>query len=513
MFKKKAFLILLLILVFPATLALFRPGFFVSDDGDWMVIRLSDFHRSFVAGQIPVRWAARLNYGYGYPVFNFSYPLSLYWGEGFHLLGFSFVDSVKLVFIFSFFIAAVLMYFFGRELWGEWGGVLAAIFYTYAPYRLLDTYIRGSLGEAMSFIFVPLIFWMIAKLGKRQCWRDVAIGALAYAGLLVSHNIMALLFTPLIFGYMGYLVITRGRSQRRPYIGFLLMIILGLGLACFFWLPALYDKQFTVLSQFSVANFQDHFFNLQQLLAHLGLVQLLTVIFSAIFLTKLRRQTSFFLFVLAATLFLVLPLSLPVWQAIPLLWWVQFPWRLLAVATFCSAVLAGSVSHQWLAMLLLALVILLNVNHAKPQVFVNQPESFYATNEATTTIQDEYMPIWVKEKPVSHASQKVALVAGEGLIEKLVFNSKKVNFDLQTKTDSVVQINTLFFPGWQVKIDGQPVSLDYDNPQGLITFAVPAGSYRVLAEFGETKIRLTADAISLVSLLVVAGLLIKDRKK
>jgi len=503
--KGKIFLGLVLLLVLPATLALFKPGFFVSDDGDWMVIRLSDFHRSFVSGQIPVRWAARLNYGYGYPVFNFSYPLSLYFGEVFHLVGFSFVDSIKLVFIFSFFIAAILMYFLGRELWGKYGGIIAAVFYTYAPYRFLDTYIRGSLGEAMSFIFVPLIFWMVVKLSKRRCWRYVAIGSLAYAGLIVSHNIMALLFTPII---LLWLILKVRLVDALAFFG------LGLGLACFFWLPALYDKQFTVLSQFSVANFQDHFFTPKQLLMNLGLVHFLAVIFSAIFLTKLRRQTSFFLLVLAATLFLVLPFSLPVWKSIPFLWWVQFPWRFLGVATFCSAVLAGSISHKWLVIFLLALVILVNFRYAKPQSFIDRPESFYSTNEATTTIADEYMPIWVKEKPVQRAEQRVEVIAGQGSIENLVFNSKKTSFDFQAETEAEVQINTIYFPGWQVKVSAKggsrPAMINYQNKQGLIQFKIPPGDNQVIAQFKETPLRLSANIISLISLLAAAVLLLKN---
>lgn len=510
MFRKKVFLILLLALVLPATLALFRPGFFVSDDGDWMVIRLSDFHRSLVSGQFPVRWAARLNHGYGYPVFNFSYPLSLYWGEGFHLLGFSLVASVKLVFIFSFFIAAVLMYFLGCELWGEnlpsgrWAGLLAAVFYTYAPYRFFDTYRRGSLGEAMSFIFVPLIFWMIAKLSNRRCWRDVAIGALAYAGLIVSHNILALLFTPLI---IIWLLLKVRLADALALLG------LGLGVACFFWLPALYDKQFTVLTQFNVAHFQDHFLSPKQLLTQFGPVHFLAVVIMVFFLPKPRRQTGFFLLFLTGTLLLVLPFSLPVWKAIPLLWWVQFPWRLLAVATFCSAVLAGGIRQRWLAGFLLATVMVVNFKHASPQAVVNQPESFYATNEATTTIKDEYMPVWVKEKPIQRAEQRAEVVDGQAIIENLEINSKKVNLVIQAETPAVIQLNTIYFPGWQVKVDGQLVPLAYDNPQGLMTFNIPRGQHQITVRFTETPLRLSADIVSLISLLAAAGLLAKSRKK
>ena len=100
--KRLGLLLLIILLILPAVWFLLKPGFFPSDDGEWMVIRLTDFYRSFVSGLIPVRWGARLNFSYGYPVFNFLYPLSLYMGEAFYLVGLSAVWSIKLVFILSF---------------------------------------------------------------------------------------------------------------------------------------------------------------------------------------------------------------------------------------------------------------------------------------------------------------------------------------------------------------------------------------------------------------------------
>ena len=60
--RMKPFLpyILLSLLLLVAVWPLLKTGFFVSDDGEWMVVRLTDFHRSLVSGMFPVRWAAKL---------------------------------------------------------------------------------------------------------------------------------------------------------------------------------------------------------------------------------------------------------------------------------------------------------------------------------------------------------------------------------------------------------------------------------------------------------------------
>jgi len=53
----------------------FKPGFFETHDGGWAVVRLGAMHRAFADLHLPARWAGELNFGYGYPLFEFTYPL------------------------------------------------------------------------------------------------------------------------------------------------------------------------------------------------------------------------------------------------------------------------------------------------------------------------------------------------------------------------------------------------------------------------------------------------------
>jgi len=537
-------LILLLIITLPAIFSLFHPGFFPSDDGEWMVIRLTDFHRSFVSGQIPVRWAARLNYSYGYPVFNFLYPLSLYIGEFFHLLGFNFVDSIKLVFIFSFFLSGIFMYLFVNKLWGNLAGLVSAVLYIYSPYRFLDVYVRGSIGESLAFVFFPLIFLSLFHLKQKGLsFRYLPLGAIALAGLIMSHNIMAMLFLPIALVY-AFLSIFQGGSKF--FALYALFFILGLGLSCFFWLPALYDKKFIILDQVTVANYWEHFPSLKQVIIpswgygpsvvgvqdqssyQIGLIHLLVVVSSVYFLIKFWKrnkyekvQILFFLLVFIATFFLMLPVSLPIWKISPFLWRTQFPWRLLAITTFASAILGGGLVNMienknkvMLSYLIIVLAIILNWRYAKPQFFINRPESFYLTNEATTTVKDEYMPVWVKEKPTSRPAQKIEIISGKGRIENLTYNSKEISFTVVAEEEVRVQINTIYFPGWYLKVDNQPLTrFEINDPKGVMNFVVPAGNHQVLAYFGETEPRALADLISLGSLIITGTLLVKSWRR
>src|SRR3989344_5693776 len=124
-------MITLIILSLVACWSFFKKGYFESHDGEWMAIRFTAFHQALSSGQFPVRFTDRLNNNYGYPVFNFLYPLPFY-------------------------IAEV----------SKLAGAAGAITYLFIPYRFVDLYVRGSLGESVAFAFVPLILGSIFKIQK-----------------------------------------------------------------------------------------------------------------------------------------------------------------------------------------------------------------------------------------------------------------------------------------------------------------------------------------------------------
>jgi hypothetical protein len=496
-------LALVLLLSLPLVRPLFLPGFFVSDDGEWMVIRLSDFHRSVAAGQMPVRWAARLNYGYGYPVFNFLYPLAFYVGEFFHLLGCSFVWSIKLVFLLSLVLSTLAMYFLARLFWGPWGGLVSAVLYLYAPYHLTDLYVRGSLGEAVAFIFPPIISFFLYRLSQKFSWSSVLGGGIAYAGLITAHNVAAFLFTLAFFPLMVWW--WRGARERKVvFRGFASLLFLGLGLSAFFWLPALFDRQFTVFNQIIVADYRQYFLSFRDFFFfQMGWFYLAAI---TVGLIKFCRQTLPWVIFGGIGLFLALPISQVPWEKSFLASWVQFPWRFLLVVTFAGAflagVLVGVVNKRYqriLALILATLIVVINFKLTIPKARVNRPESFYTTNEATTTVKDEYLPIWVKHAPKERWSKKMEVIGNEGQIIDLHFNSRKIEFNTEGDSEIEVQVNTVYFPGWRAKMDGKQKEINYQNEQGVMRLVVPAGQHRVVFSFGETPIRLLADVISLVS--------------
>ncbi|EKD62165.1 MAG: hypothetical protein ACD_52C00280G0001, partial [uncultured bacterium] len=134
---KHRIFILLLVLIIPSFANLLRPGYFPMQD-DLQAMRLHQMDKCFRDFQIPCRWVPDMGYGYGYPQFNYYAPGVYYLGEVFHLVGFQFVDVVKILFIIGFVLSGIFMYVLVREIFGELPALVASLFYVYGPVRAVQ---------------------------------------------------------------------------------------------------------------------------------------------------------------------------------------------------------------------------------------------------------------------------------------------------------------------------------------------------------------------------------------
>src|SRR3989338_1815147 len=179
-------LALLLILIGAVIISwpLTKPGLPIIHD-DQQVARLFVFDQALKHGQFPPRWVDELGFGFGYPLFVFYPPLVYMVGELFHLIGFSFIDSIKLVFFTSIFASGLAMYILVKEFWGRYAGIVSAFFYILVPYRAIDVYIRGALAESFSFVWLPVILWSFYKLVKTNKTIYIYLSAVFLALLMI----------------------------------------------------------------------------------------------------------------------------------------------------------------------------------------------------------------------------------------------------------------------------------------------------------------------------------------
>ncbi len=489
-------------------------------------------HREIKDLQIPPRWADFLNHGHGYPLFLFTYPFPYYLSEIFHLVGFGLVSSIKIVFILSTVSSGIFMFYLGKRINGNLAGFIAAVLYIYAPFRLVDLYVRGSLGESVSLAIFPLLFLATLSLVTNPNLVRVVAVASIFAILITTHNAMALLFTPFYLAFIFVAIKMYSEDWKRYLIRFFLpAILLGLGLSSYFWLPSLLESKFIILSQVPLADKGQHFVNINEFVYspwnyglrpsfQIGWMHLVLFIIEIIVLFILRgivakKLIYIGLFSIAASVisvFMMNQISALLWEA-PLLSSVDFPWRFMTLLTFFMSLGAIYIVEKRifkiLSLVLIILAFFLVQNFARPQMFFERGEEYYETNDDTTTSAGELMPVWVKELPKSRPTEKTMLLGGNANITNTIYNSKMITIEGLAQTQAKIGINTIYFPGWTIKVNNTLVNPDYSNNRGIITFDIPPGPFQIKGTFERTPIRLLADLISLVSIIFVFAVFIK----
>ena len=129
------------------------------DDGIQHIARLMGTMQSIEEGQvIPVIMSNFCN-GFGYSWNIFYSPITSYIPLIFNIFTNSFELMLKLFIVLVGFLAGIAMYEFVNKISkNRYAGLLSAIIYICAPYRITDMYMRIAVSELTSFIFLPIVF-------------------------------------------------------------------------------------------------------------------------------------------------------------------------------------------------------------------------------------------------------------------------------------------------------------------------------------------------------------------
>jgi len=562
--KKYWWLWLVLIFSFWALAPLFHPGFFPMHD-DEQIVRLYELHQALSGGQFPPRWVGNLGFGYGYPFYNFYPPLVYYLGEIFYLLGFSLIASTKIVMGLGFVLSGVFIYFLAKEFFGKVGGLVAAVFYIYAPYHSLDLYVRGALAEFYTFVFLPAVFWSTRRLIKEKSLKWVIINSLFLSCLLLSHNFIALILMPFYFAFVAFLLLFE-KAKKKAMLLVSASFVLFLGLTCYFWLPALAEKKYTLVDTIltrELANYKLHFVYLRQLWQspwgyggsiygledglsfavgkpHL-ILSFLAGILGIYLLWKRKRAGLFFVFcflLFAFSLFMTSFHSQLIWDRLKPLWYLQFPWRFLIFAALFSSLLAGGMvgylfnwlkKNQWwkwvAVMIPIAMTIVLSQDYFKPERYLEVNDSDYTSEEdlkwRVSGLSFEFVPkgvatklsdidttqLDITQEEIAKSSHQV--LSGDLEVKEIKNLPHKKIFE--TKGEGELRVNVYHFPGWRAFIDKEEIKIKETGKLKLVTLDLPAGEHQVEVVFANTPVRSLANIISLaaIAILLIGGLGVK----
>jgi len=489
--KKVQMLLSILFLIVVALIILspiFRPGMLVTDDGNWMVIRLTAFFQSFREGQFPVRFLGRLNQSYGYPVANFLYPGFLYIGSVLHAIGLSFQNSVEAIVVGSVLMGVVGMFLWLRLSFSKLASIAGALSYLFMPYFLFDIFKRGSIGEVLVLGLMPIALYAVESKNK---WLLPPVLAV----LAISHNTLAAFFVPML---LVYIVL-------KKYWSLLPQFVFGFGMSLFFWLPAFFERGYVNFDTTVISN-PGAYFTMSNALIVSSFPFFIAALYVAFKKPMIKKkETIFFLMLTVMSTYFATRGSAFFWRIADFVKFIQFPFRWLSCMVIAAPWIVAAAldkTKRGVATIITICGVLFftaiwGTQYLSSESII-QPEGYFTTNEATTTVHDEYMPRWASKQMSTRETKKVEFFMGNGTIEEKMISTQKIDVVIHATEKSIVQINTVYYPGWGAMLDDGPVKIQYDNPYGFMRIMVPAGNHHVYMEFRETPGRFLADVASVV---------------
>ena len=473
------------------------------------------FSEQFWAGELYPRWLIGIHHGLGSPSLFVYPPLPTY------------VDALleppaRLFHYYSFRMGEYLALFVsgvGALLWlstmaNQRLALAGSLFYMMMPYHLaLDYFRKSALAECWALAWMPFVLYFTAKIVTRRKPADLVGLAVAYAFMILSHLVSVFIFSSIPLA-VALVFSPRGEKLKSAFRVATAMT-LGTGLSCFYFISALahaknfpvsrlplwhllphYILSLNVLLDSSYDSFvRATYFSVLDMVA-LGLVCGAVVLAKRE--TKSRSSILFWLAVCAIPTFLMLGISLPVWNAFPLLFAaVQFPFRFsivlcIALAAMLTAFLAefsGLPRPSRVLSFILVVICLVPFLVSYGGVW----RSYLRETEPPRRVVNEgdgwfysWTPLGTDESKALQDSTgpKIRFLTGTGTADLLLWKPRQIEFQTDSSTGGWVMVNQFYYPAWRAVSNDSSTVLETKAvmPEGLLELQIPPGHQHIRLE-------------------------------
>lgn len=528
-------------------------GYFETHEGAAPLERVIAFAHELRHGTSYPRWLSLADGGKG-SAFPHFYAPGFYLAAA-HLFaaGVPLFESLKAVLLLALAAGAAGAYAWTRQRLGPWGGLAAGTLYLFAPYHLLDVYVRGALAEFTALAVLPWLFLGIDLAARRRGSLGPAVIAVATAGIVSTHNLSAFLVAPFAAAYLAWAARSGGW---RGFVRGALGAGVGAGLSAFYWLPAIADQRhlrgLRAATTSGMYAFEHHFVLPRQLVDtawgwgasvagdadgmsfQLGLALLAFAVAGVAAAARRGPQRGFVLCVGllgTAAVVLTLEVAAPLYRLVPAMPLVQFPWRYLGPATLflsaagggavCAAAeLSGPALRARAELATAAACIAACLVASRPQRAIVPAVNMQVLEDPATLAsieperllgvlcgENEYLPRWVTPRASAHRFTGPPLPEGPPgtRLSSVRVAGASATFDVAAPGPSSVGLPWYYFPGWEATIDGQPAAVG-PGPEGFVLVQVPPGAHRVRVAYGNTPAgRIGALLSALTALAALAG--------
>jgi len=516
----------------------------ITSDSASHALWYTHFSEQLWRGELYPRWLLSMNEGLGSPVFFYYPPLAYYLTSilhplftndqgGWHQLG----VSASLALVASGFCA----YLWLKRITNQNSALVAAILYMAMPYHLgFDLYSRGAFAEYWGYVWMPLVLYFANGITRIHKLAFVGL-AVSYALLIMTHLPTTLIFSAIPVFYAFFMA---DRRNRVKVLGLTLCaMILGAGLAAIYLLPAMTTQDF-VFIRAARPNYEEYFLfsNLRLwgdstaslswlALNTLGLACCAFIISRSSASSLVKKESAFWLIAVVVYVFMMTPLSKPVWQTISVLQAIQFPFRFNTVIAVVTAAFLAlgiySIKKPYTTLTRTALLIasLLVISWVFPTAMIarNSFSAFKPKQEALkrknqirargTKEHYEYWPRWADPeieletllyRDGSGNPVKANIIEGTGSVVVNSWEPRNIMLQVDAQSDVLLYISQFYYPGWTAQLidESSYLVVQPSEPEGLLRISVPGGNHQVLLHLAQRNQERAGQIISAISAVV-----------
>ena len=506
-------------------------------------------------GEVFPAWGGGFNAGYGSPALLFYPPLTSYVNAIPVLVGIPVAVGVWVLALLAHLLSGLALFGWLRSAGLGRSALPAAVVYMVAPYRFVDLYLRSALSEHWAFVWPPLILWVAASRRLSRPMR-VALTALLVAALLLTNLPMAVLFGIALAFWFAFS--SRLSGMRLPIV---IGVGLGFAVAAFALVPQALSSSFFDTERYYGAAagrfrpsantlFSDGF-GVWSPNTLFSLVLVLTCVLALVAFWSMRRterrDRGALLAILGAVAGVVIasgPMG-PIWDALPVISKLQFPWRVSAVMTLVVALLVARLEPRraWMIVIMTAGVAapFSGWDRTAPASTFIRPQP--SPTEPGTVFPDPYTAwqagsggwYWRHENlaepwllPKNQRPFLFPDLAGvpaveldlirsrpavmpdqsAGLIRVIDWGQVRRTLEVKSPEGGVLLWRLIPFPEMRMTVDGRGVNVTEDAVTGLLSHPVPAGEHVVGWTWHPFPALRWARGVSLAGLIVSFALLL-----
>lgn len=485
-------------------------------------------------GIVYPRWAALAHWGYGEARFLFYPPASWTLGAALGALVPWKIVPATYIWI-ALILAGVSMYRLARQWLAPPDALFTAVFYAINPYHIVIVYWRSAYAELLAAALLPLLLLCILRL-KEPGIRPVLCLSLILAAAWLTNAPAAVMIH---YSAAGLIVLVAGHDRSwRPPLRAALAVVLGMGLASFYLLPAIYEEKWINIGEVlspgvrpqdnflftRIADLDHNRFNLLisiVALAEIGAIAL------AIWRSRTwrSRQSSPWTLLSAwggVTALLMLSVSNPLWQCLPKLRFVQLPFRWLLCLNAALAMLLAMATKRWTTRALATAVLLAATLLAAHRIQPPWWDTADDIQEMSDAMSDgpgyeganEYVPAGADPYELNKDLPLVSDDSGKPVpTEMLEWGLREKHFVVRSNREGMELLTLRLFnyPAWEVTVNGAPVKTDTTDVTGQMRIPVAASRNDIRIRFGRTPDRTIGGIVSLLSFSLLLAAWIKTR--